>query len=58
MDDPRNNPKREWLMAVLSNAPVRNYQEARYKAEWMLEVCAEAEADIEEYNAAGAQVEG
>ena len=45
------NPKRDWLISTLSNAPITNYQQARYKAEAMLDVVAEVEAEIEAHNA-------
>ena len=46
------NPKRDWLIGVISTAPISNYQQARYKAEAMLDVVAEVEAEVEAHNQA------
>lgn len=52
MNDPRNDPRRDWLINVLSSAPIRNYQEARYKGEFLIELCDELEAKLDEFNQA------
>ena len=50
MSEFQNNPKRDWLMRVVSAAIPQSYQECRYKAEHMLAICDEQEAELEDYN--------
>ena len=47
--DPRQNTRDIWFAYVLSNAPARDMQELRWKAEAILELVAKVESDIAEF---------